>query len=105
MQASLLRQIRGGGEEQEEIAVWDGLDDQESGFFFCGVSASGFSCGEEESDCDDNLDGETKKEKMNLSSDDDSAPWTENGFGGGPGEVTGLWHGLYDASQSDETLK
>ena len=50
MQASLVCQIHGVGEKEEEIAVWDGLDDQESGFFFfCGVIASGFSCDEQES--------------------------------------------------------
>jgi hypothetical protein len=93
-------QILCGGEEQEENVVWDGHDDQETGFFFfCGVSASGFSCGEEESGCGDDLDGEKKKkEKMNVSGDDDSAPWTENGCAGGLGEVNGLAHDLCDAS-------
>jgi hypothetical protein len=80
--------------------VWDGHNDQQSGFFFfCEVSASDFSCGEQESGYGDDLDGEKKKEKM--SGDDDSAPWTENGFGGGLGEVNGLFHDLCDASQSD----
>jgi hypothetical protein len=65
------------------------------------VSGSGFFSGEKESDCDDNVDGEKKQEKMNVSGDDDSGPWTKNGFGGGLGEVTDLWHGLCDASQSD----
>jgi hypothetical protein len=109
MQVSIACQIRGGGEKEEENAVWDGDDDQESGFFFffCGESASGFSCGEQESGCGNPFDGEKKKEKekMNVSGDDDSAPWTENGFDGGLGEVTGLWHGLCDASQFDETLR
>jgi hypothetical protein len=70
------------------------------------VSASGFSCDEQESGCGDNVDGEKKKmkEKMNASYDDDSAPWTANGYGG-LGEVTGLWHGLFDASQSGWTLR
>jgi hypothetical protein len=103
MQASLVCQIHGDGEEEEEIGVWDGLDDQESGFFFCEVSASGFSCDEEESGCGDNDDGEKKKgKKMNVSGgDDDSAPWTENGSDGGLGEVNGLFHGLCDARQSE----
>jgi hypothetical protein len=110
MQASLCSQIRGGGEEQEEIAVWDSHDDQESGFFFffCGVSAIGFSCGEKESGCGDTFDGEKKKkkkEKMNGSGDDDSAPWTENGFDCGHGEVNGLFAGLVDMSQSGWTLR
>jgi hypothetical protein len=96
-------QILCGAEEQEESGIWDGHDDQESGFFFLyGVSGSGFSCGEQESGCGDNLDGQKKKkEKMKVSGDDDSAPWTENGYVGGLGEVTGLFHGLCDASQSD----
>jgi hypothetical protein len=42
---------------------------------------------------------------MNVSSDDDSAPWTENGYVGGLGEVNGLFHGLFDMSQSDWTLR
>jgi hypothetical protein len=69
------------------------------------VSASGFSCGEQESGCSDYLDGEKKKKKENMSGDDDSAPWNENGYGGGLGEVTGLFHGLCDASQPDWTLR
>jgi hypothetical protein len=106
MQASVVCQIRGGGERGEEIAVWDGQDDQETGFFFLyEVSASGFSCGEQESGCGDDLDGEKKKtEKMTVSGDDDSAPWTENGYVGGLGEVNDL-PGLCDASQSDWTLR
>jgi hypothetical protein len=85
-----------------ENGVWAGHDDQETGFFFCGVSASGFSCGEQENGYGDYLVGEKmKKEEMNVSGDDDSAPWTENGYGGGLGEVHGLFHGLCDASQSD----
>jgi hypothetical protein len=101
MQALLVFQILGGGgEEEEEIGVWDGHDDQQSGFFFFyGVSASGFSYGEEESGCGDDLAGwKKKKEKMNVSGDDDSAPWTENGHVGGLGEVNGLAHDLCDAS-------
>jgi hypothetical protein len=99
MQASLVCQI---AEKEEEIGVCDGHDDQQSGFFFCGVNASGFSYGEEESGCGDDLDGEMKKkEKMNVNGDDDSAPWTENGYVGGLGEVNGLCHDLCDGSQSD----
>jgi hypothetical protein len=101
MQASLVCQIRGGGEKAEEIGFWDGHDDQETCFFFYEVSASGFSCDEEVSGCGDDLDAEKKKEKMNESGDDDSAPWTENGYVGGLGEVNGLCHGLCDASQPD----
>jgi hypothetical protein len=65
------------------------------------VSASGFSCGEEETGCGDDLDGEKKKMMMKVSGDDDSAPWTENGYDGGLGAVNGLCHDLCDASQSD----
>jgi hypothetical protein len=66
------------------------------------VTGSDFSCGEEESGSGDNLAGEKKKkEKMNVSGDDDSAPWTENGYDGGLGEVSGLFSALCDASQSD----
>jgi hypothetical protein len=104
MQALLVCQIPGGGEEEEEIGVWDGHDHQETGFFFCGVSESGSSCDddEEESGCVDYLDGEKKKKKvMNVNGDDDSAPWTENGYVGGLGEVNGLCHALFDASWSD----
>jgi hypothetical protein len=98
-QVAIVCQIPGVGEKREEIAVWH----DESGFFFCEVKEIGVSCGEEESGCGDNLDGEkmNEKEKMNVSGDDDSAPWTESGFGGGLGEVTGIFHGLCDASQSD----
>jgi hypothetical protein len=103
MQASVVCQI---AEKEEEIGAWDGHDDQQSGFFFCEVSASDLSCGEQESGCGDDLDGEKKKkEKMNVSGDDDSAPWTENGYDGGLGEVNGLAHDLCDASQSDWTLR